>query len=100
MVERIRANRYAGVAYDTADAAGAPALDPACEQTDGGCSAEAMAGHDLRRWFDAIEAQLPGGVGTVEVVPVALGEFRYTVRIAWAVSGSAQPAVYTLETET
>jgi type IV pilus assembly protein PilV len=100
MIERIRANRDAGAAYDTGDGAGVPALDAACEQVDGGCTAEAMAGHDLRRWLDAIAEQLPRGIGTVDVVPLAQGRLRYTVTIAWAQVGTAQPAVYTLEMET
>ncbi len=100
MLERIRANREAGTAYDSSDGADAPVRDPDCEQPDSGCSAAAMASHDLRIWLDAVAAQLPGGVGTIDVVPLAPGSLRCTVRIAWARSGSGQPAVYTLESET
>lgn len=99
LAERIRANRAAGNAYDTQDGTVAPALDPACEQADAGCTREAMAGHDLRRWLDTIEEQLPQGTGTVEVVPRAHGGLQCTITIAWALSGSAQPAVYSLTTE-
>lgn len=99
MIERIRANRGAGEAYDTADGADAPALAPGCEQADGDCSAEAMASHDLRRWLDEVEAQLPQGLGTVEVTRLAEGGLRCTVRIAWARSDAVQPAVYALGTE-
>jgi type IV pilus assembly protein PilV len=99
LAERIRANRDAGNAYDTRDGTVAPALDPACERADSGCSREAMAGHDLRRWLDAIEAQLPRGVGAVEVAPRAGGGLGYTITVAWAQSGSARPAAYSLVTE-
>jgi type IV pilus assembly protein PilV len=100
MVERIRANRTGGAAYDTSNAAAAPVLDPACGQPDDGCHPAVMARHDLRHWLDAVEAQLPRGVGTVEVAALAEGGLRFTVRIAWARSASEQPAVYALETET
>lgn len=99
MIERIRVNRGAGEAYDTADGANAAALDPGCEQADGGCSAEAMASHDLRRWLDSIAEQLPLGLGSVDVVRLAQGGLHCTVTIAWARSDSLQPAAYTLETE-
>jgi hypothetical protein len=58
-----------------------------------------MASHDLRRWLDEIEAQLPQGLGTVEVMQLARGGLRCTVTIAWARSGSVQPSAYTLEAE-
>ncbi len=98
MLERIRANREAGAAYDSSGA-GAPARDPDCEQPDAGCSAASMASHDLRIWLDAVAAQLPGGVGTVEVVPLAGRRLRCTVRITWARSGAGQPASVVLDTE-
>lgn len=99
MLERIRANREAAGAYDTRNRDDVPTLDPTCEQADAGCRAEVMASHDLRDWLDAVEAQLPGAVGTVEVVALAQGGLRCTVRITWARSGSERPAVYTLETD-
>jgi len=100
MLERIRANRAAGAAYDLNDDAEAPVRDPDCELADVGCSAAAMASHDLRIWLDAVAAQLPRGAGNVEVVPLPQGGLRCTVRITWARSEFGQPAVYTLETET
>jgi type IV pilus assembly protein PilV len=100
MLERIRANREAGGLYDTASGIESPERDPTCEQPAGGCRAEIMASHDLRNWLDAIEAQLPSGVGTVEVAPVGPGRMRFTVRIAWARSDTGQASVYMLEAET
>lgn len=100
MLERIRANRAAAGAYDTSNGAVAPVRDPACEQADVGCRPEVMASHDLRNWLDAIESQLPRGVGTVEIAPLPQGGLRCTVRVSWARSGTGQPSLYALETDT
>jgi type IV pilus assembly protein PilV len=98
MAERMRANRSAAPAYDTADGP-EPRLDAACEDAAGPCAPEAMAGNDLRRWLDAVAAALPGGRGDVVVEAIAAAAHRGTITVHWARAGTAAPATYTLVVE-
>lgn len=95
MAERMRANRVAGWAYDTAEGTPDPRLDAACEDAVGPCDPRALAGHDLRRWLDAVAAALPDGRGAIEVERRAEHAYRGIVRILWARTGDA-PASWTL----
>jgi len=95
MAERMRANRSAAAAYDTADGP-EPRLDAACEDAVGPCAPDAMAGNDLRRWLDAVAAALPDGQGDVLVETIAAAAHRGTITVRWARAGAAAPATYTL----
>ena len=99
MAERMRANRAAARAYDTAEGTPDPRLDAACEDAAGPCAPEAMAGNDLRRWLDAVAATLPDGRGEIEVGPVAATAHRGTVTVRWAPDAAAGPATYVLEVD-
>jgi type IV pilus assembly protein PilV len=99
MAERMRANRSAAPAYDTADGTPDPRLDAACEGAADPCAPDAMAGNDLRRWRDAVAATLPDGRGEVEVEAVAAAAHRGTVTVRWVRPGTAAPATYTLVVE-
>jgi type IV pilus assembly protein PilV len=96
ITERMRANRAAGRAYDTADGTPDPRLDAACEVAAGPCAPGAMAGNDLRRWLDAVAGALPEGRGEIAIEPVTATAHRGTVTIRWAQSGTAAPATCTL----
>jgi len=96
IAERMRANRAAGRAYDTADGTPDPRLDAACEDAAGPCEAPSMAGNDLRRWLDAVARALPEGRGEIEIEPLAASAHRGTVTIRWAQAGAAAPATCTL----
>lgn len=96
MLERIRANAAAGNAYDTVDGTPDPRLEPACERGDGGCEPAVMAGHDLARWLDAVARSLPGGTGTVDVVPLTAALHRYAITVGWSEPGDRGRADCTL----
>jgi type IV pilus assembly protein PilV len=95
IAERMRSNRAAASAYDTAEGTPEPRLDAACEEAAGPCHPRAMASHDLRLWLDDVAASLPDGRGTVEVEQWAANPSRGVVTIRWARTGAA-PATYTL----
>ena len=87
--DRIRANRLAGMAYDTAAAA------PANNNCVGGavnCTRVQMAAEDLFVWINQVNASLPGNpTATVVVVlgasPNAQGlrdPSTYTITITWS----------------
>lgn len=95
MAERMRANRVAGWAYDTAQGTPEPRLDPACEGAVGRCDPRALAGNDLRRWLDAVAATLPDGRAVIEVEQRAAHARRGIVTVHWTRTGAA-PATYTL----
>ena len=96
IAERMRANRAAGGAYDTADGTPEPRLEPGCERADGACDPRTMAGHDLRRWLDAVTAALPEGTGSVAVEPQANALLRCTISVTWTPGGGDGPAAYRL----
>jgi hypothetical protein len=72
------------------------------------CTAATLAQDDLVRWVDAIQQQLPGNGqnganalprGTVNVINLNDGTFRYTIQISWAEVGQGPntPLTYVLE---
>ncbi|WP_455210274.1 type IV pilus modification protein PilV [Kaarinaea lacus] len=66
IIDRMRANPQGVVAgkYDAIDSASLPS-DPNC--IDSGCSAEALADHDIIDWATNSLSSLPSGAGTVIV---------------------------------
>lgn len=62
IADRMRANRQGtgSGAYDSASGL----LNSSCNTT-AGCSAVAMAGHDLAQWQNAVSGDLPSGAGRV-----------------------------------
>jgi len=95
IAERMRSNRAAAAAYDTAEGTPEPQVDPACEDAAGPCDPRAMAGHDLRRWLDDVAATLPDGQGAVDVERRTADSSRGIVTIHWARTGAA-PGTYAL----
>ena len=95
IAERMRSNRAAAAAYDTAEGTPEPRVDAACEDAAGPCDPRAMAGHDLRRWLDDVAATLPDGQGAVEVERRTADSSRGIVTIRWVRTGAA-PATYAL----
>lgn len=95
IAERMRSNRAAASAYDTAEGTPEPRIDAACEVAAGPCDPRAMASHDLRRWLDEVAATLPDGRGSVEVERHAADARRGVVTIGWERTGAA-PATYAL----
>jgi type IV pilus assembly protein PilV len=76
MADRIRVNRRGGASYG--GAAAASGCDPG-----GGvdCTPAQMAAHDLFTWQAQVVAQLPGGVGAVQVAGTTPP--TYTIQITW-----------------
>ena len=95
IAERMRSNRAAAAAYDTAEGTPEPRIEAACEEAAGPCDPRAMASHDLRLWLDAVAASLPEGRGSVEVERWAARPSRGVVTIRWTRTGAA-PATYAL----
>jgi type IV pilus assembly protein PilV len=95
IAERMRSNRAAAAAYDTAEGTPEPRIEAACEDAAGPCDPRAMASHDLRLWLDAVAASLPEGRGSVEVERWAARPSRGVVTIRWTRTGAA-PATYAL----
>jgi type IV pilus assembly protein PilV len=95
VAERMRSNRAAASAYDTADGTPDPSVEPACDDPAGPCDPLALASHDLRRWLDDVAATLPDGRGTVEVEHRAVESRRGIVTLHWTPAGES-PATYTL----
>lgn len=96
IVERMRANRAAGVAYDTETGSPDPRFVAACESRIDDCDPATLAGHDLRGWLDGVSAALPGGVGTVRVDHPAGGLDRWTISVSWSGGDEAEAARYVL----
>ncbi len=106
MADRIRANRLAGVAYDTATYGG----NPTPQGCVGGaaCTAQQLAQDDLARWLDSIRnpaspTSLPGNGngtpdGTVTVAPLVTPT-QYTIQVTWSEPGEVQPLTYALTTQ-
>ena len=95
IAERMRSNRAAASAYDTAEGTPEPRIDAACEDAAGPCDPPAMASHDLRLGLDDVAASLPEGRGAVEVEQWAAEPSRGVVTIRWVRTGAA-PATYAL----
>jgi type IV pilus assembly protein PilV len=95
VVERMRSNRAAASAYDTADGTPDPSIEAACDTVAGPCDPRTLASHDLRRWLDEVAATLPNGRGAVEIEHRAVDAVRGIVAIHWTQTG-APPASYAL----
>src|SRR5688572_11833452 len=84
LADRIRMNRTAQAAYDSAFA-DVEAAVAACATT-GGCTDAQLASTDLSNWKATIAQLLPNGQGQVVVTaPVAAGEpANYVITVRWA----------------
>ena len=89
LADRIRANRDAAIAYNTAAYGGAPATQ-GCDAAR--CTAAALAQDDLSRWLTDVRAGLPGGTavtGTVVVTDrVRPLSDNYLISVNWRESNS------------
>ncbi|TAL83872.1 MAG: type IV pilus modification protein PilV [Rhodanobacter sp.] len=94
MADRMRSNFLvasipnAGNPYVTGPSApGATAPTPDCTAT--ACTGSAMAAYDVWQWKEALKNTLPGGLGSITVVPAATGnKALVTITVQW----SDQPA--------
>ena len=76
MADRIRANKSATIAFDPVGA------DSNCDPIDNqDCTPAAMATHDKWRWERQVIAQLPNGVGRVNVDVTTPP--TYTIDVTW-----------------
>ena len=95
IADRIRANRDAGAAYDTASYDEDPA-EGDCEADR--CTPAALAEDDLARWLADIRATLPGAEevsGTVAVTDRAAPESdNFLITITWQEANSDIPFTY------
>ena len=89
IADRIRANRDAAVAYDTAAYGGAPATQGCDVQR---CTANALAEDDLARWLDDVRARLPGAAavtGTIVVTDRNRPQSdNYVISVTWREANS------------
>lgn len=103
-VETLRANRSAlvrtqaiALASDLADRIRANRV-PADAYTGTGGNAQAIA--DLTGWNDRIEAELPGGAGTVSYrAGTATTPAQYMIQVSWTEVGQTDPSTYELRLE-
>jgi type IV pilus assembly protein PilV len=89
MIDRIRANATAGIAYANATYAGAPAAQ-GCVVTNN-CSAIKLAQDDLANWILATQTALPGTpTAVVSFTPAAATgrPDRYQVVVTWQEAGN------------
>jgi type IV pilus assembly protein PilV len=95
IIDSIRANGTAGVAYELEELADAPAppapdAPPACGD-DGVCTAAEIAGQDLMNWAVALNAALPRPQASIDYTDSAAGTPDiYTVSVSWQESGETQ----------
>lgn len=91
LADRIRINRTAQGAYNTAFADVAVAV-PACDTT-AGCTDAELATTDLSTWKATLAQLLPNGQGQVAVtLPVIAGDPTiYVVTVQWAEVSEAAP---------
>lgn len=88
IADRMRANRDPAGIYDCGGT---------CEAGEGG---NAIAVADLNAWRAAVEAQLPGGLGSVAFLAGAANTPNaYTVTISWTEIGYTDPITYQLRVE-
>lgn len=90
LMDRIRANRGAQVAY-----AGAPQLNN-CVNRDNDCTPLQMAQHDLRLWQDDVDARMPPGTDVDVQFAPGLAVNTYTITIQWPEPGYDEDLGYTL----
>jgi len=80
MADRIRVNRLGGANY------GGAAANNNCDPPGAvNCSPAQMAAHDLSVWTNQVQAQLPNGVGTVQVAGTSPP--TYTITVTWQETG-------------
>jgi len=106
MADRIRANANAGVAYDMASYADAPATQncaPTASTAGANCSLAELAEDDLSRWQATVLGTLPTAAGQA---PVADVEFnpgdpnepdRYTISVSWGEPSETERYSYSSE---
>jgi len=94
LADRIRMNRTAQAAYDTAFTD--VEVEVAACTTTGGCTDAELAATDLSTWKAAIAERLPTGAGQVVVtLPAAAGEpTSYVVTVQWDEVGEAAPVTF------
>ena len=91
LMDRIRANRGATVAY-----AGGPALNNCVNQAND-CTPAEMAQHDLQLWENEIGQRVPpGSASSVVFLPGPVVD-TYRIQVQWPEPGYDQPLTYTLE---
>jgi type IV pilus assembly protein PilV len=82
IADRIRANRNANAAYNSAGA------NKSCVGTGAAnCSSADMAATDLFFWGLQVQQALPSGAGTVAVTGVA-APFTYKITVSWVEQGN------------
>jgi type IV pilus assembly protein PilV len=94
MADRIRANRQ-GLANYTKGVGDVGALDAACDPGGVGCTPDIMAAHDIFRWNETVNVQLPGAQCSI-AVDVATTPATYTIVIQWSEPGQVDPLQYTM----
>jgi type IV pilus assembly protein PilV len=97
IADRIRANRDAAIAYDTATYGGAPKTQ-SCDTKN--CDAKALAQDDLARWIEDVKQALPGGSvvkGTVKVTDrVRPNPDNYLITVTWHEANTEENYNYVL----
>jgi type IV pilus assembly protein PilV len=98
IIDSIRANGTAGVAYELDTLAEAPTADPEAPAicgADGVCTAAEIADQDLMNWAAALNAALPGPEASIAYTDSAAGvPDIYTVSVSWQESGETQRFQY------
>ncbi|HSN72360.1 MAG TPA: type IV pilus modification protein PilV [Steroidobacteraceae bacterium] len=94
MADRIRANRTAGIAYDTASGNTGGAENTACETT-AGCAAADLAAHDVFRWMARGNDLLPGFTAEIDFTDAVPDV--YVITVSWTEPEGA--ATYALRIE-
>ncbi len=89
IADRIRANRDAGTAYDTAGYSSAPATQDCSTAR---CDPDALAQDDLSRWLTDLRDTLPGGEAVTGTVVVTDRSFpqpdNYQITVTWREANS------------
>lgn len=98
MADRIRANPAGRMAYN--DVVTVADTVAACAPGGAGCTTTQLAHHDKALWLGALQAALPGAVGTVVVDDTTIPP-NYTITITWLEAGQdpASPNSYTTRIE-
>lgn len=96
MADRIRANRAGAASYGAAVTSAN--TNAACAPGGAGCNSDQLARHDKAVWLGALEAALPGAIGTIAVDAVADPRV-YTITVTWSEAGQANPNTYQMRIE-
>jgi type IV pilus assembly protein PilV len=98
IADRIRANRTARTAYDTATVA--PCTVPGGGATLAETTARNIAATDTCQWVANIQTLLPAGNGVIAVPPVLAGMPNvYVVTVSWWEPGEQQGFTYSLRVQ-